>query len=74
MGVSLTHWGSPVDEVKDALTAAAGRWGVPIDSASATNTKAATVIHAGSWERNPTPAPCCRAVRPVSAPREAWHA
>lgn len=28
----------------------------------------------GSWEQNPSPAPCCRAVRPVSAPREAWHA
>lgn len=33
-----------------------------------------SLTHWGHPGSEPTPAPCCRAVRPVSAPREAWHA
>lgn len=46
--VCSTHWGRPYGEARDALTAAAHRWGVPIDSS--TLTKTALGIHAGSWE------------------------
>ncbi|MGW1890636.1 hypothetical protein ACWCP6_10330 [Streptomyces sp. NPDC002004] len=46
--VSSTHWGRPFDEVKDALTATAHQWEVPIDSAFAN--RAALEIHGGSWE------------------------
>lgn len=46
--VCSTHWGRPFDEVKDALTAAAHRWGVPIDATLAN--RVALDIHAASWE------------------------
>ncbi|MFJ9683983.1 hypothetical protein ACIRP2_39225 [Streptomyces sp. NPDC101194] len=46
--VSSTHWAGPFDEALEALTAAAHRWGVPLDSSFAR--RAALGIHAGSWE------------------------
>ncbi|MGW5354185.1 hypothetical protein ACWERV_27145 [Streptomyces sp. NPDC004031] len=46
--VSTTHWARPFEEAKDALQAAAQRWGVSIDDTTAA--KAAWQIHGGSWE------------------------
>ncbi|MFE1416915.1 hypothetical protein ACFW6F_39890 [Streptomyces sp. NPDC058746] len=46
--VVMAHWGRPSAEVKAALTAAAGRWGVPIVEQVTTMT--AVFISGGSWE------------------------
>lgn len=46
--VSAAHWGRPSQEVKEALSAAASRWAVPIDERVTTLT--AVYIAGGSWE------------------------